>query len=140
MHLGVKTFLTPRRQDAKKRRRGPMRESRWLWVAVLVWLGSGCCAHPGLFEKVHASVATVQGFYDPLVQQYLGRNELVQQAVVAADTTLLLAAALQQQWCPSPDNTQQLELQAQEAKKLAQEAGVVEAGTYPGQVPRKGTE
>jgi len=115
-----------------------MRKSRWLWVAALVWLSGACCAHSGLFQKVHESMVTVQGFYEPLIQQDLGRNAIVQQAVVAADTTLLLAAALQQQWCPNPDNAKQLELQAQEAKKLAQEAGVVEAGASQDQSTLKG--
>jgi len=117
-----------------------MRESRWLWVAVLVWLSGGCCAHPGVFEKVHKSMVTVQGFYDPLIQQNLVKNGVVQQAMVAADTTLLLAAELQKQWCPNPDNARQLELQAREARKLAQEAGVIEAGASPDQISLKGTE
>jgi hypothetical protein len=117
-----------------------MRKIRWLGVAVLVWLSSGCCAHPGLFEKVHESMTTVQRFYDPLVQLDSGGTGIVQQAVVAADTTLLLAAQLQQQWCPNTDNAKQLDLQAQEAKKLAQEAGVTEAGAAPDQISLKGTE
>jgi hypothetical protein len=117
-----------------------MRKGRWVGVAVLVWLSSGCCTHPGLFARVHASMATVQSFYEPLVQQTLGDNSMVQQAVVAADTTLLLAAALQQQWCPNPGSAAQLELQVQEVKKLAQEAGVAEAGASPSQVSRIGVE
>ncbi len=117
-----------------------MRKNRWLWVAALAWLSGGCCAHPGLFEKVHETMVTVQRFYDPLIQQDLGQNGIVQQAVVAADTTLLLAAELQQQWCPNPNNAKQLELQAQEAKKLAQEAGVVEAGASPDRISLQTTE
>jgi hypothetical protein len=117
-----------------------MRTIRWLGVAVLIWLGSGCCAYPGLLEKVHASMTMVQRFYDPLVQQRPGQNGMVPQALVAADTTLLLAAALQQQWCLSPDKTEQLELQAQEARKLAQAAGVAEAGASPNRVSQTGTE
>ena len=117
-----------------------MRKSRWLWVAVLVGLSGGCCAHPGLFEKMHETMVTVQCFYDPLIQQDLGGNGIVRQAVVAADTTLLLAAELQQQWCPNPDHAKQLDLQAQEARKLAQEAGVVEAGASQDQISLKGTE
>ena len=117
-----------------------MRENRWLWVAVLVWLSGGCCAHPGVFEKIHESMVTVQGFYDPLIQENLGKNRVVQQAMVAADTTLLLAAELQQQWCPNPDKAKQLELQTQEAKKLAQEAGVVEAGASQDQISLQTTE
>jgi hypothetical protein len=93
-----------------------------------------------VFEKVHETMVTVQRFYDPLIQQDLGWNGIVQQAVVAADTTLLLAAELQQQWCPNPDNAKQLELQAQEARKLAQEAGVVEAGASQDQISLKDTE
>ena len=117
-----------------------MRKGRWLWVAALVWFSGGCCAQPGLFEKVHESMVTVQRFYDPLIQEDLGRNGTARQAVVAADTTLLLAGELQQQWCPNPENAQQLELQAQEARKLAQDAGVVEAGASRDQVSQKGAE
>ena len=117
-----------------------MRKSRWLWVMVLVGLSGGCCAHPGLFEKVHETMVMIQRFYDPLIQQDLGQKGIVQQAVVAADTTLLLAGELQQQWCPNPGNAQQLDLQAQEARKLAQAAGVVEAGASQDQISLKGTE
>ncbi len=66
----------------------------------------------------------MQSFYDPLIQELTGHNDLVQQAVVAADTALLLAGELQQQWCPDPGKAQQLELQTGAAQKLAQEAGV----------------
>ena len=117
-----------------------MRKIRWLWVAALVWLSGGCCGHPGVFQKVHDSMMTVQSFYDPLIQQDWTKMRRCRQAVVAADTTLLLAAELQRQWCPDPDKAQQLELQAQEAKKLAQEAGLVEAGASQDQTSRKGTE
>lgn len=96
-----------------------MRENRWLWVAALVCLSGGCCGHPGVFQKIHDSMVTVQHFYDPLIQQNLGKNGVVLQAMVAADTTLLLASELQQQWCPNPDKAKQLELQTQAAKKLA---------------------
>jgi hypothetical protein len=140
MHFGVETLLTPRRQDLKKRRSGPMRKNRWLWVAALVWLSGGCCGHPGVFQKIHDSMVTVQHFYDPLIQQNLGKNGVVLQAMVAADTTLLLASELQQQWCPNPDKAKQLELQTQEAKKLAQEAGVVEAGASQDQISLQTTE
>jgi hypothetical protein len=114
-----------------------MRKKRWLWVAALIGLSGGCCGNPGVFEKVHESMVTVQGFYDPLISQDFARGEIVQQAMVAADTTLLLAAELQMQWCPNPDNAKQLELQAQAAKKLAQEAGVIEAGASREQVSLK---
>jgi len=117
-----------------------MRKIRWLGVAALIWLGSGCCAHPELFAKVHESMATVQRFYEPLVRQDLRGKGIAQQAVVAADTTLLLAAKLQEQWCPNPDNAGQLALQAQEAEKLAREAGVAEAGAGSDQLSRKGME
>jgi len=92
-----------------------------------------------VFDRVHESMVTVQRFYEPLLQD-LGGNGAVQQAVVAADTTLLLAATLQQQWCPNPEEAKQLELQAQEAKKLAREAGVVESGASQDQISRKGAE
>lgn len=117
-----------------------MTKGRWLWLAALVWLSGGCCAYPGLFEKVHESMVTVQRFYDPLIEQDLGRNEIARQAVVAADTTLLLATELQKQWCPNPNEAEQLDLQAREAKKLAQEAGVVEAKTSQDQTVLKGAE
>jgi hypothetical protein len=114
-----------------------MKKIRWLGVAALVWLSSGCCAHLELFEKIHESLTTVQRFYEPLVHQNLSGNGIAQQAVVAADTALLLAAKLQQQWCPHPDNAKQLALQAREAEKLAREAGVAEAGATPDQFPEK---
>jgi hypothetical protein len=117
-----------------------MREGRWLWVVALVWLSGGCCNNPGLFQKVHDSMALVQSFYDPLIRQDLDRNETAKQAVVAADTTLLLAGELQRQWCPNPSQAMQLELQAKEAMQLAQEAGVVEGGTALNKISMKGSE
>lgn len=102
-----------------------MRKQRWFcWAVLLLWLVSGCCAHPEIFQKVHNSLETVQSFYGPLTQQDLGQDERLQRAVVAADTTLLLAGELQRQWCPEQGKAQQLELQVGEAQKLAQEAGV----------------
>ena len=117
-----------------------MKKGRWIGVAALIWLSGGCCSHPGLFQKVHDSMATVQSFYDPLIKQDLDSNETVKQAVVAADTALLLASQLQGQWCPNPDKAAQLDLQAQEAKKLAQEAGVVKQDATQGQISLKATE
>jgi hypothetical protein len=117
-----------------------MRHSRWLWMMALIWFSGGCCTHPGLFQKLQDAMATVQRFYDPLVAEALNHHEAVQQAVVAADTTLLLAAELQQQWCPNPDKAEQVALQAQEAQKLAQGAGVIEAGASGKQISRKSTE
>lgn len=105
-----------------------MRKRQWMWVPVLVWL-SGCCAHPGLFQKVRDSLELVQGYYEPLVQAQWNDHEQVRAAVVAADTTLLLAGELQRQWCPDPGKTAQLALQTQEAQKLAQQAGIMEPGT-----------
>jgi hypothetical protein len=100
-----------------------MRIFRWLVVFALLCL-SGCCAHPGLFDQVHRSMATVQAFYGPLLAGEWERNEQMRRAVVAADTSLLLAAELQKQWCPDPGQAAQLELQARQAQKLAREAGV----------------
>ncbi len=105
-----------------------MRKLRLLWVAALVWFSAGCCANPGLFQKINRSMDLVQSYYDPLIKDGWNRPDQWQKAVVAADTTLLLAGELQQQWCPDPTKTQQLELQAQEAKKLAQQIGVTGAG------------
>ncbi len=85
-----------------------MRKTRWFWLPLLLlWLLSGCCGQPGIFQKVHRSLLTVQSFYDPLVQEISGQDERVQRAVVAADTTLLLAGELQKQWCPDPGQAQQ---------------------------------
>lgn len=117
-----------------------MKKGRWLWVAALVCLSGGCCNHPGLFQKVHDSMALVQSFYDPLIRQDLDRNETAKQAVLAADTTLLLAGELQKQWCPNPSQAKQLELQAQEAKQLARDAGVAEGGGGLDKISLKGSE
>ena len=111
-----------------------MREKRWFCLpALLLWLMSGCCGQPGIFQKVHQSLLTVQSFYDPLVQEVNGQDERIRRAVVAADTTLLLAGELQKQWCPDPGQAQQLELQTGEAQKLAQEAGVPGAAAAQGE-------
>ncbi len=105
-----------------------MRKIRWFWVPalpLLLWLASGCCGQPGIFQKVEHSLLTVQGFYDTLLQaEGWQQNDQLKQVVVAADTTLLLAGELQRQWCPDPGQVQQLELQTGAAQKLAQEAGV----------------
>ena len=111
-----------------------MKIFRWAVLLGLICL-AGCCSHPGLFDQVHSSLVTVQNFYDPLLQGDWEQNDLVRKAVVAADTTLLLAGELQKQWCPDPDQAKQLELQAQEAKNLAQDAGVAAAGTAPEAAP-----
>jgi hypothetical protein len=102
---------------------------KWFWLpALLLWLLSGCCAHPELFQKVQGSLDTVQGFYDTLLQlEGWQQNDQLRQVVVVADTTLMLAGELQQPWCPDPGQTQQVELQAGEAQKLAQAAGVPSA-------------
>jgi hypothetical protein len=112
-----------------------MKIVRWTMFFTLVWL-SGCCTHPGVFDKVHRSLVTVQTFYGPMLEGEWQLNDQVRQAVVAADTALLLAGELQQQWCPDPNQTQQLELQAQEAKSLAQEAGVAAASDSPQTTPQ----
>lgn len=117
-----------------------MTKGRWIWLAALVWLSSGCCNQPELFKKVQGSMAMVQGFYDPLIQENLRTNKTLQQAVVAADTTLLLAGELQRRWCPNPGKVKQLELQAQTAKQLAQDAGVVEEGAALTKISMKGSE
>jgi hypothetical protein len=101
-----------------------MKKYRWLWLPVLgLGLVAGCCSNPGVFQKVETSLETIQNFYDPLIQGNL-QDDRVKQAVVAADTTLLLAGELQKQWCPDPNQVQQLELQTGEAQGLAQKAGV----------------
>jgi hypothetical protein len=104
-----------------------MKIFRGAMLLALIGL-SGCCSYPGVFNKVHRSMVAVQDFYGPLLQGEWEQNDKVRLAVVAADTTLLLAGELQKQWCPDPGQAQQLELQAQQATKLAQEAGVAAAG------------
>jgi hypothetical protein len=100
-----------------------------IMTVMLVGLGlAGCCGQPGVFGKVHDSLAMVQSYYGPLVEQEWGRQDKVRQAVVAADTTLLLAGELQRQWCPDAGQAEQLALQAKEAHRLAQEAGVAAPG------------
>lgn len=111
-----------------------MRKIKWFCLpALLLWLAAGCCSNPEIFQKIHHSLETVQNFYGPLLQGDLSQDERLQRAVVAADTTLLLAGELQRQWCPDQGQAKQLELQAGEARKLAQEAGVpVSAPKEPG--------
>ena len=99
------------------------RRRHWMAILVLAGLAAGCCAYPGLFDRLEYSLKTVQAFYEPLLQEELA-NEKVHRAVVAADTALLLAGELQRQWCPPPQAAAQLELQVQEAGKLAAAAGV----------------
>jgi hypothetical protein len=105
--------------------------------ALLLWLAAGCCSNPEIFQKVHHSLETVQGFYDPLIQEIYRQDDRVRLAVVAADTTLLLAGELQQQWCPDPGKAQQLELQTSAAQRLAQEAGVPAAAPADAKEPVK---
>jgi hypothetical protein len=104
-----------------------MRKSLGALSLALV-LAAGCCQNPGLFQKVQRSMETVQSYYGPLLGEQWQNDEKMRRAVVAADTTLLLAGELQNQWCPEAGQTQQLELQVQEAKTLAQDAGVKAAG------------
>jgi hypothetical protein len=111
-----------------------MKIFRWALLFILIGL-SGCCSYPGLFDKVHRSMVAVQSFYGPLLEGEWEQNDKVRMAVVAADTTLLLAGELQQQWCPDPGQTEQLELQAKQAQNLAQEAGVAPAGAVPAAAP-----
>jgi len=104
-----------------------MRKSLAALGLALILMG-GCCQNPGVFQKVQRSLDTVQSYYTPLLNEEWQQDERLRQAVVAADTTLLLAGELQSQWCPDPGKAEQLELQTQEAKAKAQEAGVKAAG------------
>lgn len=98
-----------------------MKRSGWAGVLAVLWLAGGCCAHPGIFQQVRDSMNTVQSYYEPLLKENLGEDK-VRRAVVAADTALLLAGELQSQWCPDVQAAEQLQLQVQEAEKLAQAA------------------
>jgi hypothetical protein len=117
-----------------KLRRAP--RGRWAAALALAGLLAGCCANPGVFNKLEQSLKTVQSYYDPLLAEDLTNNK-VRQAVVAADSTLLLAGELQAQWCPPAEAVKQVELQAKEAQKLAQEAGLQATGqqTQPRATP-----
>jgi hypothetical protein len=98
-------------------------------LGLALTLMAGCCQNPGLFQKVQHSMQTVQSYYTPLLDTDWQQNDQLRRAVVAADTTLLLAGELQSQWCPDLQQTEQLELQVQAAKSMAQAAGVKAAGT-----------
>jgi hypothetical protein len=101
---------------------------RWWFLSLALVLTAGCCQHPGVFKQVQRSLETVQGFYSPLLAEGWQQDERLRRAVVAADTALLLAGELQRQWCPDAAETEQLALQAEEARALAQDAGVKAAG------------
>ena len=118
-----------------------MGKGRWGPLVALICLTAGCCTHPGVFAKVEGSMKAVQEYYAPLVEAGgLDQNERIRLALVAADTTLLLASELQRQWCPDTSKAQQLELQAQEARKLAEEVVLKEAGSSPPITPGKAGE
>ena len=97
-------------------------------LGLILTLMAGCCQQPGLFQKVQQSLDTVQSYYTPLLQEEWQQNDQLRRAVVAADTALMVAGELQRQWCPDPGQTEQLQLQTQEARTLAQDAGVKAAG------------
>ena len=118
-----------------------MGKGRWGPLVALICLTAGCCTNPGVFAKVEGSMKTVQEYYAPLLEAGgWDRQEKVSRALVAADTTLLLAGELQRQWCPDPSKARQLELQVQEAQKLAQEAGVAATESLGGMAPGKSGE
>ena len=96
-------------------------------LLVLLALLAGCCSNPGAFGTAERTVKSVQGYYNSLLSGLVNgeANDYIGMAAVAADTTLLLADAIQKQWCPDPGAVAQLELQAQQAKKLAEQAGAV---------------
>jgi len=100
----------------------------WGVLGLILTLMAGCCQQPGLFQKVQQSLETVQGYYGPLLDEQWQNDEKMRRAVVAADTALMVAGELQRQWCPDPGQTEQLQLQTQEARTLAQDAGVKAAG------------
>jgi len=106
-----------------------MKSKRVLVLLILAGLlAAGCCDKPGNFAKVQGAVGLVNAFYDPLVAQ-LGSpgsqvDANVRLAVVAADTVLGLADAIEKQKCASVMQIDQLELQAQAAQELADQAGV----------------
>jgi hypothetical protein len=105
-----------------------MRKRQWALPLALAGLLWGCATDPTLFPKLQQSLQTVQAYYDPLLKQWGADDEKVQMAVVAADTTLKMISDLQKQWRPDPKAVEQAQLQTAQAVKLAQQAGVPEAG------------
>lgn len=105
-----------------------MRKRQWALPMALAGLLWGCVTDPTLFPKLQQSLQTVQAYYDPLLKQWGADDEKVQMAVVAADTTLKMLGDLQKQWRPDPKAVEQAQLQTAQAVKLAQQAGVAEAG------------
>jgi hypothetical protein len=93
---------------------------------LALWVGGGCCSHPGVFSRLEHSLKSVQAYYEPLVQELAEEptQEKVRRAVVAADATLLLVGELQAQWCPEASAVRQAALAAATAQQLAAEAGV----------------
>ena len=100
----------------------------WGVLVLTLFLATGCCQNPGVFQKVQRSLETVQSYYSPLLEKDWQNNEKLRLAVVAADSTLLLAGELQSQWCPDTSQAEQLELQVKAAQALAQDAGVKATG------------
>jgi hypothetical protein len=106
-----------------------MGKGKGVLLVALAWLAAGCCSNPGIFGKVETGLRTVQTVYDPLLGKYFEdpTNEKVGLALASADSALIIFDQIQQQWCPDPKATAQLEQQAKVAQKLAQEVGVVPA-------------
>jgi len=98
----------------------------WAVGLAAALLLAGCCDNPAALKVAKGSIIAVQTFYDPLVGKYLDdkTNETAGLALVSADTALALAGIIQEGYCASQAEAKQLQLQIQNAAKLAAEAGV----------------
>jgi hypothetical protein len=95
-------------------------------VTITALLLVGCCDNRAAVKTGQAAIGAVQTFYDPLVGKYLDdkTNQTVGLAVVSADTALLLAGAIQDGYCASQGEQEQLKLQTKTAEELAAAAGI----------------
>ncbi len=105
-----------------------MKRRQWAWPILLAGMLAGCASDPTLIPKLEQSLQTVQAYYEPMLKQWGANDAKVQMAVVAADTTLKMLGDLQKQRHPDPKAVEQAQLQTAQAVKLAQQAGVKEAG------------
>jgi hypothetical protein len=92
-----------------------------LIVLLLAAAVAGCCDHPQAFKRAQDSMLIIQGVYDPLVGAYLAdqTNGYLKAGLVAADTALALAGQIQAAKCATPQEADQLALQAQQVAAAA---------------------